>query len=316
MKKLLFTGGGGAGAEALLRLLSGRYKVHFADADYNAKPHFIPLSSWHKIPFASDPSFVDEVCKLCCKLDVDLLIPGVDEELVAIAHARDDMQCEVMLPSMAFIKTHLDKLTSNSLLQKYKLPVPKTELLFEHQNVLFPCIAKPRQGRGSRGVAIVHSKEELQAHVIISRRQPEDFIVQELLQGQEYTVMIAADRDGQLRAVVPVKVEIKKGITIRAMTDHDEKVISACVAIHTANPVFGCYNIQLIKTKNGDVKPFEINPRISTTSCLALAAGVDFIDVYLGNKKNKNYKENDLLPFRNGFGLRRSWHNEFIEELK
>ena len=312
-KRLLFTGGGGAGSEALSRLLQGHYEVHFADADNDAKPHSIPLNRWHQIPFASAPTFIKELHHLCRKLEVDILIPGVDEELLLVANVRNSMECDVLLPPVAFVKAHLDKLTSNSLLHEHGLPAPTTEPLSAHQRIPFPCIVKPRQGRGSRGVAIVHSEQELQAHVVLSGHRPEEFIIQELLAGQEYTIMMAADRAGQLRAVVPVKVGIKRGITLRAETDRDECVIAACVAIHAAQPVPGCYNIQLVKTEAGEVKPFEINPRISTTACLALAAGVDFIDIYLGNKKDENYKEIGLLLFRDGLGLRRSWHNEFIE---
>lgn len=313
MKTLLFTGGGGAGSEALSRLLCKRYEVHFADADNDAKPYSVPSAHWHQIPSASAPTFFEELNCLCRDLGVDLLIPGVDEELLPISQSLDSMVCEVLVPPAEFIMAHLDKLKSNSLLLAYGLPVPKTEPLPEHQEVSYPCIVKPRQGRGSRGVAIVHSEQELQAHVVLSRRRPDDFIVQELLLGQEYTVMIAADRAGELCAVVPVRVEIKKGITLRAETDRDERVIAACVAIHAAQPVSGCYNIQLMKAEAGDVKPFEINPRISTTACLALAAGVDFVDVYLGGKKGQSCRERGLLPFRAGLGLRRSWHNEFVE---
>lgn len=313
MKTLLFTGGGGAGSEALSRLFNGQYEVHFSDADNAAKPHSIPSNRWHQIPFAAAPSFVHELRHLCRDIDVTVLIPGVDEELLPVAQARASMSCEVMLPPLAFIKTHLDKQASNSLLHQQGLPVPRTHTLSDHEGIPFPCIVKPRQGRGSRGVAIVHSEQELQAHVLLSRRRPEEFIVQELLAGQEYTVMMAADPAGQLRAVVPVKVGIKRGITLRAETDCDERVIAACAAIHAAQPVPGCYNIQLVKTEAGDVKPFEINPRISTTACLALAAGVDFVDIYLGGASTKKYRERGLLPFRNGLGLKRSWHNEFVE---
>jgi len=311
--RLLFTGGGGAGAEALERLLRDLYEVHFADADNDAKPYLIPLSNWHQIPFASALTFIEELDHLCRNLAVDVLIPGVDEELLPIAQARNSMKCEVLLPSTAFVRTHLDKLTSNSLLHSHGLPVPKTESLPERRNVPFPCIVKPRQGRGSRGVAIVHSRRDLEAHVFLSRRRPEDFIVQELLQGQEYTVMMAADRTGRLRAVVPVRVGIKRGITLRAETDADAAVIAACAAIHASDPTPGCYNIQLVKTKAGEVKPFEINPRISTTTCLALAAGVNFVDIFFGDKERENYGESGLLPFRDGLELRRSWHNEFVE---
>jgi carbamoyl-phosphate synthase large subunit len=311
-KVLLFTGGGGAGSEALNRLLGERYEVHFADADMEAKPYSVASNSWHQIPFASDHTFVDEVHRLCCDIEVDILIPGVDEELLPISQAQEAMECAVLLPPTEFIKAHQDKLTSNSLLKGFGLPAPQTEPLRERQRISFPCIVKPRQGRGSRGVAIVNSERELEAHVILSRRQPTDFILQELLQGQEYTVMIAADRAGQLRAAVPVKVGIKRGITLRAETDHDEQVIAACAAIHAANPVPGCYNIQLVKTEMGDVKPFEINPRISTTACLALAAGVDFVDVFLQGKGGEGCGESGLLSFRDRIGLKRSWYNEFV----
>lgn len=314
-KCLLFTGGGGAGAEALNRLLGERYEVHFADADIEAKPYSVASSYWHLIPFASDVAFTEDLHRLCLDIKVDLLIPSVDEELLPISQARETIGCEVLLPPTEFVRTHLDKLTSNYLLQSHGLPVPRTERLLEHQHIPFPCIAKPRQGRGSRGVAIVHSEQELQAHVILSRLQPNEFIVQELLHGQEYTVMMAADRAGRLRAVVPVKVGVKRGITLRAETDHDKQVIAACVSIHAAYPVPGCYNIQLVKSEEGDVKPFEINPRISTTACLGVAAGVDFVDIYLKASGEADCWENSLLPFRERLGLKRSWHNEFVPQV-
>lgn len=311
-KRVLFTGGGGAGSEALNRLLGERYEVHFADADIEAKPYSVPQERWHQIPFASDHDFGKKVHQLCCDLEVSILIPSVDEELLPISQTREAMGCEVLLPPTEFISAHLDKLTSNLLLNRYGVPVPQTELPSARQCVSFPCIAKPRKGRGSRGVAIVHSDHELRSHLMLSRCQPEDFIVQELLQGQEYTVMMAADRAGTLRAVVPVKVGIKRGITLRAETDRDERVIAACVAIHAAEPAAGCYNIQLFKTETGTVKPFEINPRISTTACLALAAGIDFIDIYRGGSDNQGLGRIGLLPFHDHLGLRRSWHNEFL----
>ena len=119
--------------------------------------------------------------------------------------------------------------------------------------------------------------------------------------------MIAADKKGHLKAVVPVLIDRKRGITIRAATIYDQKVIEACVAIHNSDPVPGCYNVQLIKDKRGFIKPFEINPRISTTACLCFAAGVDFIGIYMGDQKNGVVTE-----FQSGIQLIRSWYNEFI----
>jgi carbamoyl-phosphate synthase large subunit len=313
MKNLLFTGGGGAGSEALYRLMGADYHTHFADADIAAKPYSIPGNRWHQVPFASESQFVDRVRDLCFDLKIDLLIPAVDEELLSLAQARATLGCEVLLPPTEFVSSHLDKFTSNQVLQVHGIPVPKTEMLSGRRTISFPCIVKPRKGRGSRGVTVVQSDQELQAYLVMSRRQAREFVVQELLIGQEYTVMMAADRGGRLCAIVPVRVDIKRGITLRAETSKDELVIAACQAIHAAQPVPGCYNIQLVKDNMGQVMPFEINPRISTTACLGLTAGVNFIDVFLEGDKRINRGETGLMPFRASLGLRRSWHNEFVD---
>ena len=308
---LLFTGGGGASSEALYRLLGNRYNLYFADADPDARPYAVPSSAWRSIPFATALDFVDHVTRLCRELKADLLVPGVDEELLPISRARATLGCDVMLPPTEFVANHLDKLTSNTLLKTFGVPVPETEALAGRRRISFPCIVKPRQGRGSRNVAVVDSEEELNAHVLISRRPAADFIVQERLQGQEYTVTMVADRTGRLRAVVPVKVWLKRGITLRAETDRDDAVMAACVAIHAAQPVPGCFNIQAVKTETGVVKPFEINPRISTTTCLALAAGVDIVDLYRDDGSPSTVA-GGLADFQDGLRLKRSWHNEFL----
>jgi len=309
--KLLLTGGGGAGSEALARLWHGKYEVHFCDADAAAKPCFITDSMWHHIPMANDPCFIESLLALYRRLQIDLIIPGVDEELLLIARDFRAHGLNVLLPSEDFITTHTDKWFSNSFLHEKGIPVPRTQLCDFSIKTEFPSILKPRVGRGSRNVIVVRSESEIQAHLLLSRMETKDFILQELLMGQEFTVMMVADRMQQLRAVVPVLVEKKKGITLRAYTLRDDAVVKACQAIHAACPVSGSYNIQLIKAANGDVLPFEINPRISTTACLGLAAGIDFVDIYRDMEVINSTKLNhSLLEFREFVTLRRSWYND------
>lgn len=310
--RLLFTGGGGAGTEALARLLAPRYEVFFADADLAAKPFPIADSHWLQIPLATAPEFAGEITALCRRLQVDLFIPTVDEELLPFARLPKPLGFEVLLPPEHFVARHLDKLASNQFLHQAGLPAPAT-VAADQGRIGFPCVVKPRSGRGSRNVTIVHSEAELQAQITLARVAPEDFVVQELVTGQEFTVMVAADRAGELRAIVPVLVERKRGITLRAATLHDKGVIEACRAIHAADPVPGYYNVQLIKATDGSVKSFEINPRISTTACLGLAAGVDFVGIFLGAQSAGEHLHDGLVSFRDGMGLKRSWYNEFVE---
>ena len=229
---VLFTGGGGAGSQALASLLAARYEVHFADADPDARPHGVAPGRWHVVPRAADQEFIPRLSALCEAVGVGLLVPGVDGELAALAFERGVLP-PVLLPRYSFVVAHLDKLASSELLTDV-VRAPVTERADLRARVRFPCIAKPRAGRGSRGVVTAASAWDLDAHIALARAGPSEYVVQERLDGVEYTVTVAADATGQPRAVVPARVALKRGITIRATTTHDSAVTEVCKAIHDA----------------------------------------------------------------------------------
>lgn len=304
MIKLLFTGGGGAGNEAIYHLLQGRYETHFADADVRSIDPSIPAECRHAIPLANAADFAHALARLVRRLGIDLLVPGVDEELPLLA--RDD-GTGLLLPDPVYVTAMLDKLETARRLAAAGLDHPRTVLGSEVDRWdLFPCIAKPRTGRGSRNVHLVHSAKQFSAYLGFTGLSPDDVVLQERVVGQEYTVMMAADTDANLRAVVPVRVDFKRGITIRATTDADARVLDACRAIHGALPTRGCYNIQAMLADQGRLLPFEINPRVSTTLCLGLAAGVDPFSIYLCDQPGTA-----LRDFRTGLSLQRVWTNHF-----
>ncbi|MCE2510434.1 MAG: ATP-grasp domain-containing protein [Alphaproteobacteria bacterium] len=305
MNTLLFTGGGGAGNEAIFRLLGERYDLHFADADPAAIDPAIPAERRHAIPLAAAPSFGETLVALCQRLGVDLLVPGVDEELPHLA-AREDVP--VLLPEPAYVSVMLDKLESVRALAAKGLDAPQTVAAGERWSA-FPCIAKPRDGRGSREVRVLDDASQVAAYLKLTGYAAESVVLQELLTGQEYTVLMAADQRARLHAVVPVKVEVKRGITLRAEIVDNGAVVETCRRIHAALPARGCYNIQLVHDKAGRVIPFEINPRVSTTFCLGLAAGVDPIAVYLQNEPPAT-----MATGQAGTTLRRFWANHIQSE--
>lgn len=62
------------------------------------------------------------------------------------------------------------------------------------------------------------------------------------------------------------------------------------------------YNLQCILTEDNKVYPFEVNPRISTTFCVALAAGFDPFKMF------DSLNEEEFV-IANKFSLRRNWKN-------
>jgi len=308
MINILFTGGGGAGNEALYRLIGQKYELHFGDADVTAINPSIPTDRKHQLPWASDPEYVGKMINLCRHLKIDVLIPGVDEELLALAKNADAFApTRLLLPHAEYVEIMLDKLHMVRNLSARDIPVPFSQTLSEDlDKINFPCIAKPRHGRGSRDVRILKTKDDAISLRSTLAVLAEQMLIQQKIEGTEYTVQMIADDRNSLRAIVPVRVDMKRGITIRAETEAEPKVIAACRAIHQAIPTSGCYNIQLMLTSRGHVLPFEINPRISTTFCLVVAAGIDPIQIFLGKMPSA------VVPiFDAGIQLRRHWVNIF-----
>jgi len=305
--RILFTGGGGVGSEAIYRLLHKQYTLYFADADPLSISTVIPTKYRHYIPMANDKNFVSAISKLCDKLSIDLLVPGVDEELLKVSRLDN---IKSLLPQYKYIKIMLDKFQCAKALEMQGLDYPLTEIasnIDEKSNkITYPCIVKPRSGRGSRNVNIIHSYKQLQAYLTLTEIKSSEVVVQELLVGQEYTVLMSADQDMNLKAIVPVKVDMKRGITIRAQSHMSDIVINKCHAVHDAIPARGCYNIQLIHTNDGRVVPFEINPRVSTTFCLGIASGVNPINNFSDSRSTSK-----LQGFKNNVKLQRTWVNNF-----
>lgn len=309
MTRLLFTGGGGAGQEALFRICNEYgYEAHFADADPDAIDPAIPKERRHAIPMAGEADFSATLIDLCRHLAIDLLVPGVDEELPRMAEF-DALApgLAVMVPEPAYVRCMLDKLAMARALAAAGVPVPLTGTLAEPPpGLAYPCIAKPRSGRGSRGVHVLTKPGQGAAYAGLYGIAPDQVLVQQLGQGQEYTVAMVADSAGRLCDVVPVRVGLKRGITLRAETHAEPRVIAACRRIHEAMPARGCYNVQLMLTAVGQVLPFEINPRVSTTLCLVFAAGLDPFAAFLGAGA-------EAPPIAWGKALRRHWKNVFTD---
>lgn len=238
----------------------------FADASPENSTNDLPL---HRIPFAHDPRFCDTVLTIMKADGCELLIPGVDEELPVLESLRRE-GVNILMPDQRYVTVMLDKLAAMKWLAEESIPVPRT------------VVVKPRQGRGSEGV----------------------LIEQERLEGQEYSVMMCADQQKTLRAIVPVRIMAKRRITMDGITTNEPYVLQRCREIHEAIPTIGVYNIQGVLTADRGFLPFEINPRISTTTGLAVLAGADIID----------YWQRDDLPERvhtvgSGWRIRRTWKN-------
>jgi carbamoyl-phosphate synthase large subunit len=187
--RVLVTGAGGPSAISVWKSLRGEHRLHMADMDACAAGlYLVPAEDRLLPPRGDDPRLADSVLAACVERAIDLLIPTVDAELVPLAQARDrfeDAGVKLALAPLECLQQCRDK---HALLNALRavVPVPASEPLTPEVAASatgFPKFVKPRIASGSRGIALIRTREDLAA-------LPQDgsLLLQELLSGEEYSV--------------------------------------------------------------------------------------------------------------------------------
>jgi carbamoyl-phosphate synthase large subunit len=274
---ILLSGAGGAAIPGIIEhLRSTGFRVLAADMDPLATGLYLSDRGF-QVPHGDSPEFVEAVRKICQTERVDVFVPLVDEELIPAFEVESD-RTKVLLPDVRFVRLALDKYALMRRLLIEEVPCPVTHLASQPGDDLYPRFVKPRRGRGSRGIGIVTNADSLASFISQSPYASDELVVQEFVEGTEYTVSVVVWRDGEVQAVVPKEIISKRGITHIAVAQKNQAIEAVCHLIQSKLHADGPFNVQLkIDNRTGEPKVFEINPRFSTTVSLTLAAGIDEI---------------------------------------
>ena len=237
--------------------------VHVADRAY-------------RVPMANDPGYLTELLAICEAERIRLVVPTIDDELPVIAAGRDQFRELGAITACSEAATSAlcnDKYATCHHLREAGVRAVQTWLPDElPSNPTFPLFIKPRAGRGAVGAFPLRWKRELDFFL----GYVDDPVIQEYLDGPEFTIDVLCDFDGQPLSIVPrERVVIRSGVMDRGRTVKNARLIElarlACLAIPFAGPL----NIQC-RMKDGEPVIFEINPRFSGGIPLTIEAGADF----------------------------------------
>lgn len=278
IKNILFTGGGGVGNELIWKKLHKKYNLFFCDAKIDNIDPIIPKKFKFNVSYCNSKRYVKDIKKICLKKNIDLIVPGIDEELIKLFKNKKNLP-EIFTPNLKVIETCNNKWKTYNFCIKNKIQTPLTSLatkfsLKHKKNVVF----KPISGRGSKDIFFLESNKEANAlrNFLKIRKKIKNFIVQDLVVGEEYTVTCFINSQNQL--ILPYKVISKKGITKEAIFEDNKKIKNFSLNICKLLNVKNIINIQLIK-KNNKLYLIEINPRISTTFCIMIFNDIDPFDI-------------------------------------
>ncbi|HIY37058.1 MAG TPA: ATP-grasp domain-containing protein [Candidatus Paraprevotella stercorigallinarum] len=257
-------------------------------------------------PYADAPSFYPWLVDICKKEKVDIVFSGVEEVIWALAARHRDLENENIL----FISSSLDKLAIGNdklktcqWLKAHGLNYPcfapsesRTDIDALVNAVGFPLLAKPRTGKGSSGVLILHNSQDIE-------KLPSDYVVQEYLgdSDNEYTVGCYVSKKEVLEDMIVCKRHLKYGTTFKAEIVQNDAIKEECRKICEAFQPVGPLNIQL-RMHHGKPVCFELNVRFSGTTPLRAHWGYNdvaaMINEYLLDK------ETALHPVKSGLAYR------------
>ena len=230
-----------------------------------------------QVPYASDPDYVPAIEAICREHNVGLAVPTIDPELLPLAEARERFAASgttVAVSALPLIEICRDKLKTAAFLATHGIPVPRTLDLAaaDPQDWDGPAIVKPRHGSAGRAITRIDSLDMLHDVAI------EPMVVQELLEGEEWTVNLYFDDAGGLRSVVPHhRIQVRAGEVEKGVTGRQEQLIEIAGQMAACLPgPHGALCYQAIIAPDDSAKVFEINARFGGGYPLADYAGACF----------------------------------------
>jgi len=231
----------------------------------------------HIVPLTTDRYYIPIIESICDVEDVSLVIPTIDDELPIFGRARKRFESVGIHVAISSEQTGLicnDKYETYQFCLKNNIPAPVTTLAADihTRKVKYPAIVKPRFGRGSVNVFTVLSQE----HLRLFADYVPDALIQDYVEGTEFTVDVLCNFSGKVISVVPrERLVIRAGVSDKGITRKNKEVMDFAADVATRLQIVGAANIQC-KWDGRKVTLIEVNPRFSGGIPLTLASGADF----------------------------------------
>jgi carbamoyl-phosphate synthase large subunit len=233
-----------------------------------------------RVPRCGRAEFIEDLLEICARQGVDLVVPTIDPELEPLsaqAARFREIDVDVAVAAPEVVRLARDKLRTAHFLASRGVPAPRSgrldEVMAEPDAWPWPLMLKPRAGSSSVGIRILSSPHQL-AELGGSR----DYLAQELLRGDEYTVNMFFDRAGRLRCAIPhLRCEVRAGEVSKGITRRHPELERVAWALGESLPgACGALCFQAIVDAAGRPVVFELNARFGGGYPLAHRSGARF----------------------------------------
>jgi carbamoylphosphate synthase large subunit len=264
MEKILVTGAGGPAGRSLTALLAQR-RVPLVVTDSRPFADFdLPF---YQVPLARAPGFLHVIRQIAIAEHIDWIIPTVSEELPVFAGGWQPGGPAVLVGQAGAVAMADDKYLTALVLSQKGVAVPRFMLPSQAHSpeavactIGWPCVSKPRVGRGGREVTI-HEEDDFNAAAALS----DAYILQEYASGADYAPeLFVHPHQHAMTLVVLEKTELKEGrvgnaVSVRRVEAPDVAEVAQAAA-HAAG-LTGPLDIDIRRRADGQPVVLEINAR-------------------------------------------------------
>tara|TARA_R110000824_G_scaffold97953_5_gene233797 strand:- start:1080 stop:2045 length:966 start_codon:yes stop_codon:yes gene_type:complete len=265
MIKILVSGVGGDVAQGVIKCLQqSKLKTKIYKIASSVEESWLHVDeNCYLSPRVDSKEYLDYLYDFILQHKIDVFIPCVDSEIYKISLFANKIhnitKCKVIVGDIDKIKICEDKFKTYEFLKDNDFCYPETFLSKEDKKINFPSILKTRSGSGSKNIYEICNKDQLKSHIF-----EDNMILQEKLEGDEYTAGVYLGKDKQIKGVCIFKRKLKNG-----STNFAERIIDKNIELYIckiAKKLDLTYvNIQF-KLKNNLPCPFEFNGRFSGTT--------------------------------------------------
>jgi carbamoyl-phosphate synthase large subunit len=254
----------------------GRAGAETIAADVNPLAPALYAAGRHLLaPRVEDPGYIPSLAAAVAEHGVELILPLTDLDMTILARNRERLGALVLLPPAEVAERTNDKFVTHLFLQERGIGSPAAWLPDElPADLPYPVLVKARRGFGSRNIFRAESREELDFFLA---RTPAESFVQEVCVGEEFSMDVFCDLEGQcLNSIPRTMIESKGGESIKGMTIADEELVALGRDVSEALGVVGPATVQCFRSTPGDCRVTDVNLRFGGAFPLALAAGGEY----------------------------------------
>jgi carbamoyl-phosphate synthase large subunit len=308
-RRVLVTATGGTLAPLNIRLMKqSRHAEVFVlgvDTRADAAGRYF-ADAFAQVPEGDAPGYVDAIVRLIQKHQIDIVLPWSDEEALALAGQRTQVEgggAILACAPLATLQIMSDKFATYELMAKAGILMPSF-VKVENQSALEAAVGrfardfgefavKPVTARGNRGTIVVRTditgaqpylgSRELHMDIETFKRHhlaemPLPAIVMERLHAPAYDIDVLAHAGKVLRAMPRRRLNPAGIPFMGGVLTPTKPLLDLADRITQALNLSWLYDYDLMTNGRGEAIPIEINPRPSGSIAAAILAGVPFYD--------------------------------------